>query len=81
MYNITEDETQPNTYVHINGSIEDTLDRYCVSEICKGWPVYRDASEWNNYRSLFAEKGAFVFTSVHFPKYAKRWAPHVILPC
>ena len=63
MYNITEKETQPNTYVHINGSIEDILDRYCVSELCKGWPVYRDASEWNNYRNIFAENGAFVFTS------------------
>lgn len=63
MYNITEKETQPNTYSHINGSIEEILDRYCVSELCKGWPVYRDASEWNNYRSLFAEKGAFVFTT------------------
>ncbi len=63
MYNITEKETQPNTYVHINGTLEEILDRYCVSELCKGWPVYRDASEWNNYRNIFAEKGAFIFTS------------------
>lgn len=63
MYNITEKETQPNTYVHINGTLEEILDRYCVSELCKGWPVYRDASEWSNYRNIFAEKGAFIFTS------------------
>lgn len=63
MYNITEKETQPNTYVHINGTLEEILDRYCVSELCRGWPVYRDASEWNNYRNIFAEKGAFIFTS------------------
>ena len=63
MYNITEKETQPNTYVHINGTTEEILDRYCVSELCKGWPVYRDASEWKHYRNIFAEKGAFVFTS------------------
>jgi len=62
-YNITEKETQPTVWSHINGSIEDILDRYCVSEICKGWPVYRDASEWNNYRDLFAEKDAFVWTT------------------
>ena len=62
-YNITETETQPNSYSHINGSPEEILDRYCVSELCKGWPVYRDASEWNNYRSIFAEKDAFVWTS------------------
>ena len=67
MYNITEKETQPNTYVHINGSIEEILDRYCVSELCKGWPVYRDASEWKHYRNIFAEKGAFVFTSTPCP--------------
>ncbi|PYI34951.1 hypothetical protein BP00DRAFT_433271 [Aspergillus indologenus CBS 114.80] len=35
----------------------------CVSELCKGWPVYRDASEWNHYRHLFAKEGAFVFTT------------------
>lgn len=63
MYNITEKETQPNTYCHINGSIEEILDRFCVSELCKGWPIYRDASEWKNYRNIFAEKGAFCFTS------------------
>ena len=63
-YNITEKETQPNSYSHINGSTEEILDRYCVSELCKGWPVYRDASEWNNYRSIFAEKDAFIWTSM-----------------
>ena len=62
-YNITEKETQPNSYSHINGSLEEILDRYCVTELCKAWPVYRDASEWNNYRSVFAEKGAFLWTS------------------
>ena len=62
-YNITEKETQSNSYCHINGSVEDILNRYCVSELCKGWPVYRDASEWNNYRNIFAEKDAFIWTS------------------
>lgn len=70
-YNITEKETQPNSYCHINGSTEEILDRYCVSELCKGWPVYRDASEWTNYRNIFAEKDAFVWTSAtpHPPSY------------
>jgi len=62
-YNITPKETQPTVWSHINGSPEEILDRYCVSELCKGWPVYRDASEWNNYRDIFAEKGAFVWTT------------------
>jgi hypothetical protein len=39
------------------------LDRFAVSELCKGWPVYRDASEWKNYRNLFVDKGAYVWTS------------------
>ena len=62
-YNITDKEVQPKVYSHINGSIEEILDRYCVSELCKGWPVYRDHSEWNNYRDIFAEKDAFIWTS------------------
>lgn len=66
VYNITEKETQPTIWSHINGPEADILDRYCVSELCKGWPVYRDASEWNHYRNLFVQNGAFVFTST-FP--------------
>lgn len=50
------------SYSHINGHAEELLDRLTVSELCKGWPVYRDASEWKNYRSLFTED-ATVWTS------------------
>jgi len=50
------------SYSHINGTVEQLLDRIAVSELCKGWPVYRDASEWGNYRSLFTEDGT-VWTS------------------
>lgn len=49
-------------FSHINGSTADLLDRLAVAEICKGWPIYRDASEWQNFRSLFAPK-ATVWTS------------------
>ncbi|CAK7231838.1 hypothetical protein SBRCBS47491_008065 [Sporothrix bragantina] len=54
----------PHTEVfsHINGLLEDVVDRVMVSEICKGWPVYRDNSEWKNFRSLFAPK-ATVWTT------------------
>ncbi|KAK3339906.1 hypothetical protein B0T25DRAFT_466887 [Lasiosphaeria hispida] len=45
------------SYSHINGTTGELLDRLAVSELCKGWPVYRDASEWANYRSLFTEDG------------------------
>ncbi|KAF6806771.1 catabolic 3-dehydroquinase [Colletotrichum musicola] len=42
-------------YSHIGGTTSELLDRFAVSEICKGWTVYRDASEWANYRSLFTD--------------------------
>lgn len=45
-----------NSYSHNNGATSELLDRLAVSELCKGWPVYRDASEWKNFRSLFAEQ-------------------------
>lgn len=50
-------------YSHINGNIAQLLDRLTVAELCKGWPVYRDASEWANYRDLFTEDGT-VWTSM-----------------
>ncbi|KAL4888459.1 hypothetical protein BDV59DRAFT_196503 [Aspergillus ambiguus] len=62
VYNVTEKETQPIIWNHLNGTPEEILDRYCVSELAKGWPVYRDASEWNHYRHCFAET-AYIFTT------------------
>lgn len=50
------------SYSHINGTTSELLDRLAVAELCKGWPVYRDASEWKNYRSLFTQD-ATVWTS------------------
>lgn len=61
-YNITAKETQPYTWLHQNGTPDQIFDRYCVSELLKGWPVYWDASEWKNYRSCFTDD-AVVFTS------------------
>ena len=49
-------------YSHINGTANELSDRLAVAELCKGWPVYRDASEWQNYRDLFTED-ATVWTS------------------
>ncbi|KAK4129928.1 hypothetical protein BT67DRAFT_430690 [Trichocladium antarcticum] len=62
--------TDPHTtcYSHINGSADELLDRLAVSELCKGWPVYRDASEWKNYRSLFTED-ATVWTTWSGPRH------------
>jgi len=55
-------------YSHINGSVAELLDRLAVAELCKGWPVYRDASEWANYRSLFSDD-ATVWTTWSGPRH------------
>lgn len=55
-------------YSHNNGSVSELLDRLAISELCKGWPVYRDASEWKNYRSLFTED-ATVWTTWSGPQH------------
>ncbi|KAI5860572.1 hypothetical protein GGS23DRAFT_229216 [Durotheca rogersii] len=48
-------DPQAKVYSHINGGHDHLLSRLAVSELCKGWPVYRDASEWKNFRSLFCD--------------------------
>ena len=66
-YNIPPQETAPRKFNHLNGSIDEILARFCVSELCLAWPVYRDASEWRNYRESFADD-AVVFTSKYVPR-------------
>jgi hypothetical protein len=34
-YNITEKEVQEKVYSHINGSIDEILDRYCVQRLAR----------------------------------------------
>ncbi|KAI0097170.1 hypothetical protein F4814DRAFT_453697 [Daldinia grandis] len=51
----TPDDPQTKVYSHINGRESDILARLAVAELCKGWPIYRDASEWKNFRSLFSD--------------------------
>ncbi|KAK4244657.1 hypothetical protein C7999DRAFT_17101 [Corynascus novoguineensis] len=55
-------------FSHINGTNEQLSDRLAISELCKGWPVYRDASEWKNYRNLFTED-ATVWTTWSGPRH------------
>ncbi|KAI2636227.1 hypothetical protein GGS26DRAFT_588830 [Hypomontagnella submonticulosa] len=55
-------DPQAKVYSHINGSTSEILTRLTISELCKGWPVYRDASEWKNFRNLFVED-AYVWTT------------------
>jgi len=44
------------------GTDADVLERFKIREICEGWPVYRDAAEWRNYRSMFHDN-AYITTS------------------
>lgn len=57
------DEPHTRMYSHVNGTHSELHDRFAVSELCKGWAVYRDASEWMNFRSMFADD-AYVWTSM-----------------
>lgn len=49
----TSYEPWPQLYSHLNGTNEEVLDRMKVAELCKGWSVYRDASEWANFKDMF----------------------------
>lgn len=62
MYNVPAEESMKNKWSHVNGSQEEILARFCIFELCQCWPVYRDASEWANYRDAFTDD-AQVFTS------------------
>jgi hypothetical protein len=59
-------ESHSRMFSHINGGAGEMLERLAVAELCKGWPLYRDNSEWMNYRSLFTDD-AVVWTSTSGP--------------
>jgi len=70
-YNGTPEETQSNTWLHLNGTADQILDRYCVSELVRGWPLYMDYSEWKNYRDCFTDDARVLTctpnTHTHYP--------------
>ncbi|KAI9755439.1 MAG: hypothetical protein M4579_004296 [Chaenotheca gracillima] len=45
-----------------NGDDSTVLDRMKIREICEGWGAYRDAAEWQNYKSMFHDD-AYIATS------------------
>lgn len=61
-YNVPAQDPERVHGNHINGTAEEILARQCIVELCKGWPVYRDFSEWHNFRSLFTRGSAYVWT-------------------
>ncbi|KAJ7868770.1 hypothetical protein B0H14DRAFT_2728797 [Mycena olivaceomarginata] len=54
--------TRPTNAVRNNGPDELVLERFKLRELAEGWPCYRDAREWENFRSIF-HPGAFVYTT------------------
>ncbi|KAM6505374.1 hypothetical protein FSOLCH5_014594 [Fusarium solani] len=46
-----------------SGTDTDALERFKIREICEGYPLYRDVSDWENFRSIFHED-AYVATSI-----------------
>lgn len=61
VYNISVNESQPTAWSHNNDTTEDILDWSAVLKVVKGWPLYRDASEWHKYRDRFSEEGTCIF--------------------
>lgn len=47
----------------INGTPEEALERWKITEIMNGFPAHRDACEWTKMRALFAKEDAYVFTT------------------
>ncbi|KAF2221409.1 hypothetical protein BDZ85DRAFT_265326 [Elsinoe ampelina] len=47
---------------NITGHDGDVLDRMQIREVCEGWGCYRDAAEWQNFRSMFYDD-AYIATS------------------
>ena len=46
-----------------SGSPESALERWRIVELAQGWPLYRDAREWENFASIFHPEGAYVYTT------------------
>ncbi|KAJ6618872.1 PEP2-like protein [Mycena sp. CBHHK59/15] len=54
--------TRPTNAIRNNGPDDLALERFKLRELAEGWPMYRDAREWENFRSIF-HPGAFVYTT------------------
>lgn len=63
MIPLGEDLTIQTASSSINGTLEQAIERFKLREICEGFPVHRDASEWSKFRALFAKEDAYVFTT------------------
>ncbi|KAI5797723.1 putative pathogenesis associated protein Pep2 [Geopyxis carbonaria] len=55
--------SRPDAAVRNNGPDALALERYKIRELAEGWPCYRDACEWENFKSIFHYPDAFVYTT------------------
>ncbi|GAC71554.1 hypothetical protein PANT_3d00101 [Moesziomyces antarcticus T-34] len=55
--------TRPDKAVRNNGPLDLALERWRIVQLAQGWPLYRDAREWDNFRSIFHPDGAYVYTT------------------
>ncbi|KAK0203151.1 hypothetical protein DFS33DRAFT_963805 [Desarmillaria ectypa] len=54
--------TCPDHAICYNGPDDLVLEGFKLRELAEVWPMYCDAREWTNFRSLF-HPGAFVYTT------------------
>jgi len=58
-----EEPALPTNSSSLNGSDQDSLERWKIRELMEGFPAHRDACEWSKMRALFASEDAYVFTT------------------
>jgi hypothetical protein len=54
--------SHPSTAIRNNGPTCLALERYKLRELAEGWPLYRDACEWENLLSIF-HPSAYIYTT------------------
>ncbi|KAK5081208.1 Vacuolar protease A [Lithohypha guttulata] len=64
--------SRPSQAIRNNGPNDLALERFKLRELAEGWPMYRDACEWENFASIF-HSDAHIYTTwsgrVHFQKF------------
>ena len=64
--------SRPDHAIRNNGPDSLALERFKLRELAEGWPMYRDACEWENFESLF-HRDAHIYTTwsgrVHYLKF------------
>ena len=54
--------SHPSSAIRNNGPSGLALERYKLRELAEGWPMYRDACEWENLLSIF-HPSAYIYTT------------------